>query len=193
MNTGGWCLRPIYYHNCGSNFLDPWAEGPFAPALKAERCVPSMQVRVQTTSLLLRIAPSLGDAFSDIIGDIDNNISSPLTRMQCKKVSKPLPYPWVHSRQYYLVKGEEVVLYRTVPQAITELGGTKSFDNLNKTDVAFLSSKIEDLKAAAKTLLEATSWMAGGRTLLNPRPFMTSLTWPRSSTSLWQTLGVSTW
>ena len=54
---------------------------------------------------------------------------------------------------------EKVVRYSTFPGVITELEGMKSFDDFSKTDVAFSSSKIDDLEAAARTLLEATSWM----------------------------------
>ena len=35
----------------------------------------------------------------------------------------------------------------------------KSFDNLSRTDIIFSASNIEDLEAALRTLLEATSWL----------------------------------
>ena len=34
-----------------------------------------------------------------------------------------------------------------------------SYDNMNTTDVVFSSTEVEDLEAAARTWLEATSWM----------------------------------
>ena len=44
-------------------------------------------------------------------------------------------------------------------RAITELGSVKSFSNLNKTDVVFSFSEIEELEVAVSTLSETTSWM----------------------------------
>ena len=99
------------------------------------------------------------DASSDILADIENCISSPSTGMGSKKVSKLLLYPWVRSRWFYCVKGEEVVQYRTLPQVIIKLGGMKSFENLNKTDMVFSSSEVKDMEIAVRTLHEVTSWM----------------------------------
>ena len=35
----------------------------------------------------------------------------------------------------------------------------RSFDDLNKTNVVFLAFEAEDLEAALRTIMEATSWM----------------------------------
>ena len=97
----------------------------------------------------------LGDASSDI----DDCISSLLSGMHSKKVSKLLPYPGVHSRHYYRTKGEEVICHRILPRAINELGDMKSCNNLNKTDIVFTFTEVEDLEAITKALLEVTSWI----------------------------------
>ena len=46
-----------------------------------------------------------------------------------------------------------------VPRAMTEFGGMHLFDNLNKTAVVFSGSEVEELEAAVRTIVEATSWM----------------------------------
>ena len=46
----------------------------------------------------------------------------------------------------------------------------KSFEKLNKTDVLFSSSEVENLEAAMRTLLKATSlidWLAYGIVKIN--------------------------
>ena len=47
----------------------------------------------------------------------------------------------------------------TLSLAIMEVGEMRSFENLNKIDNVFSSSEIEDVRVAASTLLETTSWM----------------------------------
>ena len=84
-------------------------------------------------------------------------ISSSLTGMQSKKVSKLLLYLWVRSRQFCCFIGEEVIWYWTLSWVILELGGMKSCKNLNKTGMVFSSSKVEVLEVAMRTLQEATS------------------------------------
>ena len=57
------------------------------------------------------------------------------------------------------MEGEAIVLHRTLPLAITELKGMKSFDKLIKKDIVFSSSKTKDLETVVRTLLEKTSWV----------------------------------
>ena len=42
---------------------------------------------------------------------------------------------------------------------MTELAGMRSFDNLAKTDIVLSSSEAEDLEAAVRSFVEATSWI----------------------------------
>ena len=74
------------------------------------------------------------------------------------KVSQHLPYPEVRSTHYYRT-GEEAVCHHTLPQAITDVGRMTTYNNLNKIDIVFTIIKIKVLEAAARKLLEATSWM----------------------------------
>ena len=67
----------------------------------------------------------------DILADIDDCISSPLTDMWSNEVLKLLPCPRVRSRWYSQVEGEEVVCYRTLTWATTELRG---YDILQKSE-----------------------------------------------------------
>ena len=90
---------------------------------------------------------------------INDCISSPTTGTRSKKVLMLHLFPGVGSRWYHHIKGEEVTRHRILPWAITDLWGIKSFEDLNKTDMVFSSSKVEDLKAAERTLLKVTSWI----------------------------------
>ena len=65
--------------------------------------------------------------------------------MLSKKVLKLLPYPGVHSCCYYHFEEEEVVKARSLPRAVTELGGFGLLTVCNKTDVVFSSSEAEGL------------------------------------------------
>ena len=65
----------------------------------------------------------------------------------------------MYSSRYYYFEGEEVVRSCSLPYPVTKLGGMHLFDNLNETDVVLLSSEAEELETAARTVLEATSWM----------------------------------
>ena len=106
------------------------------------------------------------NASADIIADTNDHISSSSSSMQ-SKVSKFLCYPnsfanaccRLHSRHYYRFEGEEVVWSHTLPRAIMEISGMYSFDNLNRTYVVFSASRTKNLEAAAKTIVEAMSWM----------------------------------
>ena len=42
---------------------------------------------------------------------------------------------------------------------MTELAGMCSYENLNKSDIFLFSFEVEDPKATAHTVVEATSWM----------------------------------
>ena len=99
----------------------------------------------------------MGDASSDFLANIDDCISSLSTGMLSKNLLKLLPYLGARGRWYYCVERREVILYRTLPQAITEFGSMKSFENLSKTDMVFSANEVEGLEAITKTLLEVTS------------------------------------
>ena len=101
----------------------------------------------------------MGDIFSDILGNIDDHISSPSSGIRFKKVLSCFHILGVRSRRYYSIEGKEVVCYRTLSRAISEHRAMKSFENLNKTDIVFFLSEVEDLEGAARTLQEVTSWM----------------------------------
>ena len=108
------------------------------------------------------------DASSDLLKDFDDRVSSPSSGMQSKKVLKLLPYPGACSRCCYRTVAEEVIHLCSHPCVMTEVGEMRSYDNLNKMDVVSTSTEVEDLEAAVRTLLEVTSWMDCGFTLLNP-------------------------
>ena len=63
----------------------------------------------------------LGDTSSDILKDINDRISSPLSGIWSKRVSKFLPYSEVRSRCLYQIEGEEVILHLTLARAITKV------------------------------------------------------------------------
>ena len=69
----------------------------------------------------------VGDYLSDILTDMDGDISPATSGMCSKQVSKPLPYPRVCSRKYYEFEGEEVSQSPVLPHPITDLDGIKSF------------------------------------------------------------------
>ena len=77
--------------------------------------------------------------------------------MQSKKVSKLLPYPGVRSRRFYRLEREEVIKFHVFPRLITELAAMRSYENMAKTDMVLLSSEAEELEAAARFIMEATS------------------------------------
>ena len=64
----------------------------------------------------------MDDTSFDILVDIDDCISPPLSGMRSKKASKLIPYPEMCSRRYYCVEGKEVIRLRTLPLAINEHG-----------------------------------------------------------------------
>ena len=100
----------------------------------------------------------MGSASSFNLGNSNDRISFPSTRIQSKKLSKLLPCPGVHSRWQYRAEGEQVIWHRTVPQAVTELRERKSFVYLSKAVMVFSSFKVEEGEAAVRALLE-TTWM----------------------------------
>ena len=105
----------------------------------------------------------MGDTLSDIVVDIIDHISSPSCGMWSRKVFKLLPYLGVRSCRYYCVEwpwpeGE------SLPQAITELGGMRSYDNLNKTNV-FSASESEDWKLHQRLCWRRHPGWTGGLTM----------------------------
>ena len=101
----------------------------------------------------------VGGALVDILSDTDDRILSPFPGMCSKKISKLLQYPGLCNWHFYRFEGEEVTEARALNRHVTELAGLCSWDNLNKTDVILSSSKSEDMEAALKSIVEATSWM----------------------------------
>ena len=101
----------------------------------------------------------IGDASVDILADIDDRISSCTSGMQLKKVFKLLPYPGVQSRQLYCFEGEVAIKFRLLPRHMTELAGMHFFNNLARTDIVLYSLKAEDFEAAARSIVDVTSWM----------------------------------
>ena len=57
-----------------------------------------------------------------LTGDIDDCISSLLTSMLSKKISKLLPFLGVRSRHYYCIEVEEVIQYQTFPELLLSFG-----------------------------------------------------------------------
>ena len=47
----------------------------------------------------------------------------------------------------------------SLPHHVTELANMRSYDNLSKTNVVLSSSEVEDFEAAARSVVEVTSWM----------------------------------
>ena len=79
--------------------------------------------------------------------------------MRSCKSSKLLQYQGVCSHKFYRFQGEELTKDKALNRHITELASLRSFDSLNKTDVIWSSTETEDMKAAARSIVEATSWM----------------------------------
>ena len=79
--------------------------------------------------------------------------------MRSWEVSKLLQYPGVRSRKFYWFEGEDVTNAKVLNRHVTELAGWRSFDNLNKTEVIWSSTEVEDMEAAFRSIVEATSWM----------------------------------
>ena len=48
---------------------------------------------------------------------------------------------------------------RALPRAIMELRGLRSFDNLHKINIVLSALEADDLKSAARIIVQATSWM----------------------------------
>ena len=101
----------------------------------------------------------IGGTPSDILADINDQISSPPSGMR-SKISKLLQYPGVCSCCFYRFEGEEVTKVRSLNRHMTELAGLQSSDNLNRTDVILPLSEADDMEAAVHSIVEATSWMA---------------------------------
>ena len=98
----------------------------------------------------------VGGALVDILTDIDGRILSPSLGMHLK-VLRLLQYLVVHSQHFDRFEGEEVTKAKVLNLHATELAGLCSWDNQNKTDVNLSSA--EDMEAALKSIVEATSWL----------------------------------
>ena len=101
----------------------------------------------------------VGRASADILADIDDRVSSPSSGVRLKKVLKLLQYPGIHSKKFYRFKGEDMMKAKALNCHVTKLAGLCRYENLNKTDIIWSSTKAEDMEAALKSFVEATSWM----------------------------------
>ena len=101
----------------------------------------------------------IADASADSFADVDDCISWTTTGMWSKKVSKLLPCPDICSWCFYWFEGEEVVKFRSLNPHVMELAGMCSFENLAMTDVVLSSSEAEDVEAAVRSIIEASSWL----------------------------------
>ena len=99
-----------------------------------------------TTSQPLLTCLHVGRASADILADIDYHVSSPLGMHL--KVAKLLTYRGMCNYRSYQSESEE----------LTE-AGLRSFENLNKTDVILSSLEAENIEAAIRSIIEATSWI----------------------------------
>ena len=100
----------------------------------------------------------IGGAFADILADIDSRVLSLSSGMRSCKSSKLLQYQGVCNHKFYRFQGEELTKAKALNRHVTELAGLRSFDSLSKTDVIWSSMETEDMEAAARSIVEATSW-----------------------------------
>ena len=77
--------------------------------------------------------------------------------MRSKKVSKVLQYPGVRIHHFYIFEGEEATKARSSNWHVMVLVGLWFFDIPNGPDVIWSSSEAEDLEAAMRSVVEATS------------------------------------
>ena len=101
----------------------------------------------------------IGDASADILTNVDDRISSTSSEMCSQKVSKLLQYPDVCSRKFYRFEEEDLTKAKVLNCHVTELAGLRSFDRLNLMDVIWSSTEAEEMEAALRSIVEATSWM----------------------------------
>ena len=101
----------------------------------------------------------IGRASADILADIDSSLSSSSSGICSCKSSKLFQYQGVRRHKFYWFQGEELTNAKALNRHIAELAGLRSFDNLNKTDVVWSSTEMEDVGATARFIIEATSWM----------------------------------
>ena len=78
-------------------------------------------------------------------------------------------HPDVCSCRHYCFEGEELAESCAFLRAVTEHGEMRLFDNFHKMDVVFSASEVEDLEAAARTIIKAASqldwWTYSARSL----------------------------
>ena len=84
----------------------------------------------------------------------DKKITSRQVSLKETKLTKLLA-PLVFFHQY--IKDSRVTEFSNYC-CITTLTGMKAYNNLSRTDVVFISSKMEG-EASARTLLEGSTWM----------------------------------
>ena len=59
----------------------------------------------------------------------------------------------------YRFEGEDITKDKALNCHVTELVGLCSFENLKKTDIIWCSTEAEDMEAALRSIVGATSWM----------------------------------
>ena len=101
----------------------------------------------------------VGGASADILEDIDDRISSPSLGMCSKRASRLLQYPVFCSHGFYHFEGDETTKTRSLNHHVKKLAGLFWYDIINKTDIILFSSEAEDMEAALRPIVEATSWM----------------------------------
>ena len=99
----------------------------------------------------------IGGASADILADFDSRVLSSSPGMPSRKSSKLLQYQSVRSRKFYRFQGEELTKAKALNRHIAELAGLRSFDSLNKSDIVWSSTEIEDMEAMARSIVEAIS------------------------------------
>ena len=97
----------------------------------------------------------LGICETGFWANIGNFIFPAVTHRIFKKLWRYFPDP-LGIRESF----REIAAWRKrVNHHVTELAGLHSFDWLNKTDVIWSSTESEDMEAAPRSIVEATSWM----------------------------------
>ena len=101
----------------------------------------------------------IGGASADILAGINSRVSSLASGTRSCKISKLLLYQGIRSHKFCRFEVGELPMAKALNHHVTELAGLRSFDSLNKASIVWSSTKMEDMKAAAPSIIEAASWM----------------------------------
>ena len=148
---GGWCYgsstrRTLLYQSCWGCLLDLQFVWPsFCPCRGQKNAWLLCCPRIRRPAFSIQLPPQ-GLCLLQHLGWYRQLHLFLSAGMWLKKVSKLPLFLGVRNKWYCRVEGVEVVQHRTLPQAITELGGMKSLKNMNKTDLVLSSSKVEGLE-----------------------------------------------